>query len=64
MEELIDDMTRAVYALHLQVEAAKTLVDEGKEVLCSRQLQGASTKCAKLLSLLKDLTSVVKKNSG
>lgn len=40
-------------SLFNQLKSAKSLVDDGKEVKCSSQLQGAKTRCLSLINVLK-----------
>lgn len=46
------ELIKQLVVLFDQVKVAKTLVDDGKEVACSRQLQGAKTRCLHLLEWL------------
>lgn len=46
------ELIEAVRALYNQIKVARTLVDDGKEVQCSRQLQGAQHRCYIILDHL------------
>ncbi len=53
------ELAEHIRELFDQLRIAKTLVDDGKEVKCSNQLQGAKTRCLHLLALLRGEADVV-----
>ena len=57
--KLFQDLQELMISLH----RAKNFVDEGKEVLCSRQLQGSLVKCNNILIGIKNEFLVNENNS-
>lgn len=47
------ELSRYLFDIHNSVMSAKNLVDDGKEVLCSRRLQGAITRLIELHNKLR-----------
>jgi hypothetical protein len=47
-------LCNALYELLIEIQRAKNLVDDGKEVLCSNRLQGSFTKCRNLYITVKE----------
>ena len=50
--KILNDMIPPLRDLGLAIASAKNLVDEGKEVLCSRKLQGAAVKYSELEAIV------------
>ena len=48
----MEKLTQIARDLYLRIQQAKHLVDNGKEVPCSRELQGCLAKCIELLQEL------------
>ena len=58
------DLIEHIRVVYDQIKTAKTLVDDGKEVKCSQQLQGAKTRCIHLLTELQAEDAVISKNQS
>lgn len=52
LEDTQSEILEALKSIFDQIRVAKNLVDDGKEVKCSQQLQGAKTRCLHLIEYL------------
>ena len=57
------ELSVALRDLLLDISVAKNLVDDGKEVKCSRRLQGALAKCRNLCFYVQENEIVAKPDS-
>lgn len=55
MNSEISELVKLTRELFNNIRSAKNLVDDGKEVACSRSLQGAKTRCNMLLTKLMEM---------
>jgi hypothetical protein len=56
--ESVNDAIRMMKELFQNIRQAKLLVDDGKEVACSRALQGAKTRCELIIQRLEGVDNV------
>lgn len=60
---MIEETSKCLIEVFANLQSAKNLVDEGKEVLCSRKLQAAITKCVEMAEKVNKLKTLTKQET-